>query len=209
MNSVRLLFTFLVFVTAGSTIFAQDQLIMMSGSVIDCKVIAQDKVFIEYERVTRNGKVKQQSVSRYEVFSILHEDGTETVLYQADNAQFNDYTVDQMRAYVNGELDARKNYKGGKSAFWIGLGVGAFSGYAGQANFLWTFGTPLVLSSASYIPNIRIREEAMSDTNYKFDNDYALGFERVSRTKLVMGTLKGSALGSAIGTASFLLFKEE
>ena len=204
MHSVRILMPLVVLTLLTLTGFSQDRILMMSGSVLECRVTSTDDVFVMYERTKRNGKVQQSSVSRYEVFSIIYADGREEVIYQTDFIQKTEYTEDEMRAYIAGSQDAYKNHKA-KFSFWGGIGVGLVAGYLGEGNVFVTFGTPVVFSGAHYVPNIRIREEYMSDLDYKFNNNYALGYERVARSRMMLRGLGGSALGSAIGSIGYFI----
>ena len=55
------------------------------------------------------------------------------------------------------------------------------------------------------IPRIKIREETISNSENKYNEIYAMGYESVARSRKVIGGLKGSAIGVTVGTIFYFL----
>ncbi len=141
--------------------------------------------------------LKHASLERNEVFSMIAKGGDERLLYYLDPAIGNDMPVESARAYALGARDARVA-KSGAGWFYAGLGAGFVGGYATKGS-IWAVALPPVLSLTSLIPSVSIPEKAIHDLRYQYNEDYALGFERQTRSRNLLQTLKGSVLGTVAG----------
>ena len=162
----------------------------------------------QVERIFELGKESQRQVHRSDVFSIQFEGKEEQVLYALDEVLGDWMTLDEMRVYMAGEQDARNNYKA-KWAFFSGIPVGAATAFIAQGGLILTIGGPVLYTLAQLAPNIRIRENTITDPSHVYNEIYALGYERVARSQLVVQALKGSVIGMAAGIAGYFLFPLE
>jgi hypothetical protein len=142
-----------------------------------------------------------------EVFSILTSEGEERIYYFQDAFLGNDFTIEEMRTFIAGETDARKNYKA-KGAFWGGVGVGLVSGYLLETSVV-AFAVPVAYTLAMRIPVVHIRDRHMSDTKYKGNQIYLEGFESTARNRLMIQGLKGSAIGLVSGLVLFAVLNPD
>jgi hypothetical protein len=108
-----------------------------------------------------------------------------------------------MRAFVIGERDARYSVTG-KGWFYTGLATGAITGYFSRTSIL-ALAVPPIFALSAQIPTIRIRKEYISDLSYRYNEDYAAGFESYARSKNTIEALKGSALGTILGIVAFIV----
>jgi len=161
-----------------------------------------------FERIFEKGKVSEKLLHRSDVFSIQFEDKEEQVLYALDEVLGDWMTLDEMRIYMSGEQDARNNYKA-KWAFYAGLPIGATTAFLAQGGLILTIGGPVLYTLVQLAPNIRIREKTITNPVHKYNEIYALGYERVARSRIVVQALKGSAIGMAAGIAGYFLFPLE
>lgn len=145
--------------------------------------------------------LKSGSMARDEVFSVQYPGGTEEMYYEYDEMEGNFLTQKQMRAFLAGERDARY-YHRGRAWFYSGLAVGLAAGY-GLKTSLVSFAVPPVFALTAKIPTIRIRESKISDKSYKYNENYAAGFESYARTRNTIQALKGSAIGTVVGIIAY------
>src|SRR5690554_5693433 len=142
-------------------------------------------------------------LDREDVFSVTYPSGSEKVYYAYDEAMGNVFQVDEMRAYVYGERDARAALSG-KGWFYGGLALGAVSGYALRTSVV-SLAVPPVFALTANIPIIHIKERYIADKAYQYNENYALGFEKYARNKNTIEALKGSAIGTVLGIITYVI----
>ena len=103
-----LLPAFLLLLMSG--VQAQDKISLMNGQVLEGKVIGQSTLEIRY-LVPKRHKMVERSEPTSSVFSVTDSLGDEKVWYFKDTLFGNDYTIPEMRWFMNGERDARKGYR--------------------------------------------------------------------------------------------------
>lgn len=201
------MFRFLILSTIfflSLTCLSQDQILTMSGRLIDCKIIDDKEIELRFEVTKKNGKTKERTLHKSEIFSV-QKGMEEPVIYYEKNADFGDWmTQEEMRVYIQGEMDARENY----DVRWIkyaGYIAGSGIGYALQGAMIAGFIFPILYTAYQFVPFIKIKGKFMSDTGYKYNDFYLNGFEPVARTKRVMAALKSSLIGSAVGAIVYIL----
>lgn len=151
--------------------------------------------------------LKKGSTDRGDVFSITYPSGREVVWYEVDSLEGDFRSKTQMRAYVYGERDARYFHRG-RGWFYSGLAVGLAAGYGSRGSIL-ALAVPPVFALSTKIPVVRIREHQISDKTYKYNEDYAAGFESVARSRNAVQALKGSAIGTIVGMLTYTLINRE
>lgn len=147
--------------------------------------------------------MKAGSLDREDVFSVTYPNGKEKVYYAYDEPMGNVFQEDEMRGYVYGERDARFALSG-KGWFYSGLAVGAISGYVLKTSVV-SLAVPPVFALAANIPIIHIKERYIADKSYRYNENYALGFERLARRKNTIQALKGSAIGTVLGIVAYAI----
>lgn len=158
----------------------------------------QSQKGLEVPIVLRDG-----AMDRDAVFSFQPMAGKERVYYFYDEPLGNVASVEEMRAFVVGERDARFGVTGNA---WLygGMAVGLMTGYAARGSILALAVPPLVALTAR-IPVVRIKEKNIQDLSYKFNDDYAAGYETYARSKYARKALLGSAIGTAIGLLTYAI----
>lgn len=181
----------------SATGIAQDTLITMAGYEIPCKVTNKEGYRIEFQIEKRSGKIKDRSMHKSEIFSLI-QNGSEEVLYSPDPILGDDLSVQEMRIFIAGERDARKYYDA-RPTFWVGFGASMAGAILASGALLATLTLPILYPLAQLIPIIKIKEKYISDPNHRYNEVYAAGFESVARSKKLLGGLKGAFLGAAVG----------
>ncbi|MGB6035160.1 MAG: hypothetical protein WBG42_02745, partial [Cryomorphaceae bacterium] len=109
--------------------------------------------------------LREGAMDREAVFSFQPAVGEERVYYFYDEPLGNEISVEEMRAFVIGERDARFGVTGNA---WLygGMAVGLITGYAARGSVLALAVPPLVALTAR-IPVVKIKEESIQDSKYK------------------------------------------
>jgi hypothetical protein len=149
-------------------------------------------------------RMKEISIHKSEIFSVTFAAG-EWVLYAPDEIVGDDLTADEMRIYIAGEQDARANYKPRLTAM-VGTVVVGGVAFLASGGLILTLVPPLAYAGLQFVPVMRIQEKAITNPQHRYNEIYALGYERVARSRKVLGGLKGGVAGMVIGAAAYYLF---
>lgn len=176
--------------------FAQDMIFLLNGGILEGKVKGVEEGLLYFE-ITKGSKTKLKSTDVGRVFSVVKEDGSETIYYEKDLESGFFFEKEQMKHFVFGAQDAVKYYKGNMHAVTAGAAgvVGGFVFYNSFLVFAAPFGATLVGSLGKAHP----RKSMVRDENYLNDPAYVLGFERTANSRKVMRSLLGAFVGTAIG----------
>ena len=146
---------------------------------------------------------REGAIPRDEVFSIVRPDGTEELIYFYDEPLGNYLKEEEMRAFVYGERDARYGVTA-KGWFYAGMGVGLAGGYLLETS-IWSVAIPPVFMLSTKIPVVKINDDHISDKSYRYNENYAMGYESHKRSKSAIEALKGSAVGTLLGILAFVV----
>ncbi|MBK9422305.1 MAG: hypothetical protein IPN44_14830 [Flavobacteriales bacterium] len=194
MRSAILLFLCTGFLHAN----AQDRINLMNGQVLEGKVLGQSTLEIRYQ-VPKGARLIERTEPTEGVFSVTDSLGAERVWYFKDTLLGNDYSVPEMRLYINGERDARNGYRpvlpvlGG---FLVGAGL--TMGLGLEVNSLLL---PPVYAGLMAWPRVYVTPGSITDPNMEGDPIYATGYSAVGRSKRVLHSLLSTAVGVAVGLA--------
>lgn len=191
----------------GITARAQDggdKIVLLSGKVLDnVQVTTFTEIQIKY--VDRNSRKKtERFIDKYRVFSVEYSNGKEEVIYEYDTLMENDFTVDEMRHFIQGEQDAMAYYHPRLNTLLAGV-LSAAGGYALASSF-FVVTVPFASTVIASLPKVKIRPEKVSDPKLLAQPTYILGYERVAKSHKIQNALKGSVLGVAAGISAFWLF---
>lgn len=179
----------------------------MNGSVIENSMWEEKDgmIYIYDQRKNLFGKEKTRAVelNKSEIYS-LSNGSREQILYYQDTMLGDYYTPEEMRMYLSGAGDARKNYKA-RHISAIGFALCGAAGYLVGDGLLILIVPPITYAAIQYVGKIKIREKYMSDPNFKFNDLYAEGFEPPARSrKMIRGAISG-VLGSATGVILYFI----
>ena len=179
----------------------QGKVLLMNGTVSE-NTLWEEKdglIYIYDQRNNIFGKEKTRAIelNKSEVYS-LSNGSKEQILYYQDTMLGDYYTPEEMRVYLAGAGDARKNYKA-RHISAIGFALCGAAGYLVGDGLLILIIPPVTYAAMQYVGKIKIREKYMSDPNFKYNDLYAEGFEPPARSrKMIRGALSGLA-GSVTG----------
>lgn len=181
-----------------ATVHAQDKINLMNGQVLEGQVIGQSSLEIRYLVPNKHKRVERAEPTS-SVFSVVDSVGHEKVWYFMDTLFGNEYTIPQMRWFIEGERDARKGYKpilpvlGG-----FLLGAGLTMALDLEVNSLLL---PPIYAGAMALPRVYVTRGSITDPNMEGDPIYATGYSAVGRPKRVVRSLLSTAVGVAVGLA--------
>jgi hypothetical protein len=185
----------------------QGKILLMNGSVIENSLWEEKNgmIYIYDQRKNLFGKEKTRAVelNKSEIYS-LSNGRQEQIMYYQDTMLGDYYTPEEMRMYLAGAGDARKNYKA-RHISAIGFALCGAAGYLVGDGLLILIVPPITYAAIQYVGKIKIREKYMSDPNFKFNDLYAEGFEPPARSrKMIRGAISG-VLGSATGVILYFI----
>ena len=188
----------LSFTLCLATVHAQDKINLMNGQVLEGQVIGQSSLEIRYLVPNKHKRVERAEPTS-SVFSVVDSVGHEKVWYFMDTLFGNEYTIPQMRWFIEGERDARKGYKpllpvlGG-----FVLGAGLTMALDLEVNSLLL---PPIYAGAMALPRVYVTRGSISNPNMEGDPVYATGYSAVGRPKRVIKSLLSTAVGVVVGLA--------
>ncbi|MCB0762080.1 MAG: hypothetical protein KDC12_11205 [Flavobacteriales bacterium] len=194
----------LVLVVWSFAAMAQDVILTMSGREIQCAITDDSGFEIVYNYENARGKTKEGRVHKSEVFSVSQGSQPEQIYYSQDTLLGDWMNEAEMRIYLAGQVDARAHYDV-RNTFALGLGGARFVSYIAGGGLILSIAFPVLYTVYQLIPYIKIREETISNPIHRYNEIYALGYERVARTKQVLNALAGSAIGMLGGIVYYLL----
>lgn len=185
----------------------QGKVLLMNGTVVE-NTLWEEKdgmiyIYDQKKNILGKEKTKAIELNKSEVYS-LSNGSKEQILYYQDTMLGDYYTPEEMRVYLAGAGDARKNYKA-RHISAVGFAVCAVAGYLVGDGLLILIVPPVTYAAIQYVGKIKIREKYMSDPNFKYNDLYAEGFEPPARSrKMIRGALSG-LLGSATGVVIYFI----
>ena len=188
-----------VFLMVPFLTFSQDEILMLSGHVIEGKISAKNNDYITID-IDKKGKTRPYQIDLYRIFS-YSESGKETVLYVKDEEKGNYLSADEMRNFTYGAKDAMQYYKG-RWAFFSGLGVGAVGGFI-LGNSYVAIALPLVYPFVTSIHHIKPTNAHTNHPDLLEDPAYKAGFLKNTKTTRIFQSLKGTLLGTAVGVGAY------
>jgi hypothetical protein len=199
----KLFLTLFVSLYLSNIGYSQDAILLMNGERVEGITweLKDGLIYLNAPKKNLFGKEKMVSreLNQAEVFA-LYRDGKEHIIYTQDTLIGDYYNTEEMRMYLVGSHDAKKNYKA-RHIMIIGYLVCGSAAYIVGDGLLVLVLTPVIYGSAQIIGKIKIREKYIDDKNFKYNDLYAEGFEPPARTrKIVRGMLSGLA-----GTVSGLV----
>jgi hypothetical protein len=177
---------------------AQNTLWLTNGKKItigDFKI--DNKDFLSYK--TSKNKIK--SIESFDVFSIIQNNGQEIILYQPDSIIEGSFSLIEMRAFVQGQTDAKDNFK---SPLITAGGIVLISASAVAINPV-----VVILVAGSYCTVIGVtktsNKKIIIPSDYQNNEHYILGYKKECKQKRIKNAILGSGIGLAIGFTAFAI----
>jgi hypothetical protein len=201
-----------IFILLALPVFAsaqvqQGRVLLMNGTMVE-NTLWEEKdglIYIYDQKKNILGKEKTRAfeLTKSEVYSVSNG-SKEQILYYQDTMLGDYYTPEEMRMYLAGAGDARKNYNA-RHISAIGFALCGAVGYLVGDGLLVLIVPPITYAAIQYVGKIKIKEKYMSDLNFKYNDLYAEGFEPPARSrKMIRGALSGLA-GSVTGVLISLI----
>lgn len=147
---------------------------------------------ISHTKKRNTDKIK--TISSDDVFSIKRSTG-EKMIYFYDTAFGNEFTIDEMRLYMQGHRDAA-HLKNGFLGFAVNMILSAGVGATGT--FLAPT-VPFVVAGLFGLPKQKIKSKYVSNPDYLKHDAYLMGYEHEGKRKRKLKTLLGGGIGIIVG----------
>lgn len=201
----RNFFVVALFILASSVHAQQlDTLLLMSGQEVLIEVSSDTGTVIIGTVAKRNGKLREVSIHKLDIYSHSKPNGQKVIYYAEDWAQEYYLSPEEMQVYLVGAGDAKKGYKA-KHVFLIGFLLSGGLAYAGGDGWMTVFLPTLGYMGVQLIGKIQIDHASMRDPKYMYNDFYAAGYEAPARSKKVVRAAQGGYAGAAIGFIISLL----
>lgn len=197
-------------------LFAQGKLVYLNGKERRFSSAELKGEFIVYKP---EGEQNIRKADKYNVFSIMKDDGTEQVIYEPDTAFKDDPTVAEVRDYIRGEKYAVKAYKkplnlvvGMEVGFASGLLLPAFYGLAVPVLFPMVYSqfTPKISTPLEYqydpkTDNFEKLPQGSQAGEKVVSEAFASGYQKKARNLKLKNSLIGGAIGFSVSVTALAL----
>ncbi len=196
MNFRNILFILAAFNAVALPVAGQGKLVFLNGKVrhFDKAEVVGD--FIVYQPEGQ-GKASLRKADKFNVFSIVNDDGSEMVIYDPDTSEGGDPSVAEVRDYIKGEQHAGIMYK--KPMNVIG---GVAVGVAGSTVGFFGIPVPFVYTTIVGSVNPKLPK---AERNMNFSEAYVAGYQRKARNTKIKHSLIGGGIGFTVGIAVFAI----
>jgi hypothetical protein len=151
--------------------------------------------------VNLEDSTRREHVENEQIFAIRYHTGEIRYYYEQDTIS-NWFTREEMWYFMQGERDARKGFKPMGSL----CGTIAFGMIGGLTGQFWGPILPAAYTAGVGLPWVRIKHSTVSDIRLLEQDSYILGYEREARRKRRVYALIGSAIGMALGYATYFVW---
>ncbi len=200
--------------------FAQGKIIFLNGNEKRFSVAEVKNDLLQYTPEA-NGKQtpSPRKVDKYDVFSILNDNGVEEIIYKPDTTYNDDPSVEQVREYIKGQKYAALVYHkpanfvtGMQVGFASGILLPAFYGIAAPIIYPAVLGrftpklqTPLQYQFDNKTNNFVAMTKDSIVTPEVINEYFEAGYGKKARNMKIKSSLIGGAIGFGISASAMLI----
>ena len=196
MRFISFVFAFLLFVFPAINLMAQDTLVFINGKEVPATNIKINDTQILYNPLNKPQKLKKAET--YNIFSIKHDTGVETLIYQQDTL-IDDLSLEEMRLFVQGQQDALK-YFNTTAVTATSTVIGVASGLTLQ---FFALVPPAVFATIVGASSPKMEQQPIQDKSLLQSEAYRSGYEAKARNMKIKKALIFGIGGAIIGYAGF------
>lgn len=194
---VTILISGLIFFPKSS--YSQDTLLLLNGKKYAIKVKKVTKDSITFEPIGKEGKEKQ--IEKTDVFSLISSNGNEVVMYRQDTNAGNNFSEEQMRNYIYGEQDARKNFHAPLMTV-----VGVITGIGGSAIGLYGLFIPPLATTLLSIKAPKVKMKCVSKPELITNDYYTTGYQSIAVRKKIKNGLIGGFISFGLALTALQIY---
>ena len=195
--------------------YSQGRIILLNGKEKQFRTAEVKGELIEYQPVDSTRNLRK--IDKYDVFSLLHDNGTEELIYNPDTVSGEDPTIDEARDYIKGERYAAMVYRKPLN-FISGVAVGGAGSILGFYGLIVPVVYPAVLGR--FTPKLKTPiEHNYNTTTGKFESlaspdatpniavteSFSAGYGKKARNMKIKNSLIGGGIGFAVGFSVLIL----
>lgn len=204
---MKILFS-LSFLILTAHCFSQDTAIFVSGDKVALMSYQQDSLNQNiYILKTMKGKYK--SINSEEIFSFVKKTGGEEIIFEPFEVDDANFTIENMRIYIKGEQEARKNspaFLATVSGFLVGVASPILLSTVGTSSLFYS---PIPVAATNFVVGLTVPTEKSVVREYPQmgkNNFFVEGYRTTARSKRLNNSIKGGLIGLGIGVvSSFIL----
>lgn len=189
------IFMFFILLVFSDIMLAQDTLIFINGRRIPATNVKLSDSQILFNPLNKPQKLKKAEA--YNIFSIKHPNGDETLIYMQDTLT-DDLTIDQMRMFVKGQQDAME-YFNPTAVTVASIVVGAASGPLQ----IFSLAPPAVFATIVGASSPDMDRQPVPDKQLLESPEYRMGYESKARNIKIK---KALIFGLSTAVASWVTF---
>ena len=167
------IFLFFILFIFSDIMLAQDTLIFINGKRIPATNVKLSDSQIFFNPLNKPQKLKKAEA--YNMFSIKHPNGDETLIYKQDTLT-DDLNVDQMRMFVKGQQDAME-YFNPTAVTVTSVLIGAASGPLQ----IFSLAPPAVFATVVGASSPDMERQPVPDKQLIESEEYRMGYEAKAR----------------------------
>lgn len=199
--------------------FAQGKIIFLNGNEKRFSIAEIKNDILQYTPESTGTKTPSpRKVDKYDVFSILNDDGSEEIIYKPDTTFNDDPSIEQVREYIKGEKYAALVYDkpanfvtGMQVGFTSGILLPAFYGLAAPIIYPAILGrfTPQLQTPLQYQYNpktndfVSISKDSTASPEV-ITEYFEAGYGKKARNMKIKSSLIGGAIGFGISASAML-----
>ncbi len=195
----KVLLTLITVFIFSTLSFSQDTILYLSGD----KELIHEYTFDDKNLTLNylNKRGKKRSIEYDFIFSVIDSTGNEKVIFKESIIDDQEFTVAQMRSFINGEIAGRENHKA-----IISTASGVVFGSIGGALFAGgMFIAPIIpLVNTAVVGSTKVSEKGIVKKFPEYSNDkyFIKGYQVTAKEKRLTNSLIGGFIGLIIGTVS-------
>ena len=183
----------LIFLLSPAFCTAQIKMLMLNGKYKEVKQYEVKGDWIFYKKID-DPKDKMRKMDKFDVFSALHPDSTEEVIYDPDTSLEGDPSIERVRNYIRGEQYGMAVYHKPMNIVG-GAAVGGASAFLGYYGPIGVFAYAIVISRFNpKVPPSNTIEPAVFNSE-----EFTLGYQKYARNKKIKQSLIWGGIGFTVG----------
>lgn len=198
-NCMRRILAALVLMTFSGTSFCQYKMLLLNGTEKNIVSYQVKPEWIKYTIFKKNNpsKTVHRTVDRFRVFSITDSIGREDMIYMPDTSEGVDYTIEEMRIFIQGEQAAQLYYDkpaNRYSAVVIG----------GASSLMTFYGIPVPVIYAAVLGKFTPQYQVPAGVAIPNSGSeiFREGYKRKARDMKLRETLEFGGIGFAVSFAA-------
>lgn len=171
---------------------------MLGGQELIGVQLDQSPEEIVLETIKKNGKIKIVLIDRSRIFSVT-QNGDEVIWYNPDSSETG-YSIEEMRFYIKGQQDGRKEHKT-IGPFLTSFAIsGVLAGLSGSQELAIVILSPIPGAAIGSLTKGNMPPDEKANGGEPMSQAaYVAGYKQSARMKKIFHAIGGSIAGTLVG----------